>query len=116
MSEETSNSKIATDGIVENIVNLDRNIKALTVLLDENKDLIKEFPGEKFTARDGSTVSVSKKTEDRVDGTKVVFDEEKYLSMDADIRASLDKMGIVKVVPKTVKGSAPRVTIKQAVK
>ena len=92
----------------------ERQLAVFQARSEELKAVLRTTPGEKYTTNDGSTVSISKQTEDRPDGSKTVFNEAKYAELAPDIRATLEKLGVVKLEPKIIKGQAPRVTVKLA--
>lgn len=97
----------------EVIVELEREIKPYQERIDEEKQFLREyFPDEKFTTEDGSTVSVGKETFDRQTGTKIEFNEFKYAELDSEMKAALDRLGVVRIVPKMTKGQKPKITVK----
>lgn len=100
--------------LVEMLVKLSRISDKVTKQLEEHKVLIRAFEGETFESIDGSTVTVGRASKGRVDGTKLEFSDEVYHSLDEDMKRLLEKLGLVKVVPKTVKAMAAKVTVKLA--
>lgn len=100
------------DALSEDLIFLSRQLTPLQGRERELKELLRLFEGQTYLAKDGSQVSISKTTSDRSDGVRVELDVEKFLALDPAIRAQLEKMGIINTVPKIVKGSAPRITVK----
>lgn len=104
--------QLAPETIAAQIVSNTRYLEKHQEKDKELKALMRKFEGQKYTTNDGSTVSVSRTTEDRQDGTRIVFDEARYVALDPDSRALLERLGVVTMQPKIVKGQAPRVTVK----
>lgn len=103
----------SAESAVELIVTLERSIQISKEAQDKNKNILRQFyPNSKFTSTDGSIVSVSKETSDRTDGTKLEFSEEKYAELPPEIKAVLERTGVIKLVPKIVKGQSPKITVK----
>lgn len=97
---------------IDAFVETERQAKSLDVTMKEYKEIFREFPGYKFNATDGSVVSVSNKTEDRNDGMKFEFSEQKFLELSPEIRLMIEEAGVVSLTPKIVKGQDPKVSVK----
>lgn len=96
----------------ELLVEVTRQLEPLQAREKELKEVMRTYEGETITTSDGSTVKISKSTEDRETGTILRFNEDAYWKLGPELRAEMEKQGIVAMVPKITKGSIARVTVK----
>lgn len=59
----------------------------------------------------GKVVVTGVETKARTEGVQVVFDTDKFLMLSEKVKSELIKTGLVKIEPKVVRASSPRVTI-----
>lgn len=96
------------------LIEVRRNLAPLQEREAQLKSDITLFEGEKYTGSDGS-VSVSHRTEDRTTNDIIyTLNPVRYAELSPDLKAQLEKMGVVTIAPKMIKGAAPRVTVKVA--
>lgn len=98
----------------EKIVTLTRVFDKVNRQLEDCKVEIRSYEGETFTTEDESTVTVGRASKLRNDGTKLELSEEKYHELDDEVKELLSEKGVVLVVPKTIRASAAKVSVKLA--
>ena len=75
------------DELAELIVEVHRQLDPLADRSKELKEELRTYEGRKATTRCGSIVSISAQTEDRLNGTQIVFNEKAFHGLGPDVRA-----------------------------
>lgn len=97
--------------LAELVVEVHRHLDPLLDRSKVLKDELRHYEGQSCKTKDGSTVKVSKTTNDRSGPTQIVFNEKAFLDLNPEIRAQLEKLGVVTMEPRIIKGQAPKVTV-----
>lgn len=100
--------------LAENLVQLTITTAPLLGQMEQLKAELRAWAGQSFETTDGSKVTISKASEDRVEGLTTVFNEIAYLQLPLELRSQLEVAGVVKVLPKVIKAATPKVTVKLA--